>query len=99
MTPNSLVHETPKDFRFDNSVSESNTPAVLSAEMPSPYNMYGDEKKRRSKSGTSMPNPHRKFSKQWFNYAYETARQVGKWPRIAYVLVGIILVGVWIAVM
>ncbi|KIM32284.1 hypothetical protein M408DRAFT_216300 [Serendipita vermifera MAFF 305830] len=97
LSPNSLVHDAPKDYQLElNNYSHASTPNGL----PAPYSQdhKGEKKKKRTKS-VPRPNPHRKFSKEWFNHAYETAVEVGKWPRVAYVLLGLVLIGVWIGVM
>ncbi|KIM32286.1 hypothetical protein M408DRAFT_216321 [Serendipita vermifera MAFF 305830] len=96
LSPNSLVHDAPKDYQLGlNNYSHASTPNGL----PAPYSQdHKGEKKKRTKS-VPRPNPHRKFSKEWFNHAYKTAVEVGKWPRVAYVLLGLILICVWIGVM
>ncbi|KIM32283.1 hypothetical protein M408DRAFT_326900 [Serendipita vermifera MAFF 305830] len=72
--------------------------------LPTPYSQdysqdhKGEKKKKQGKSA-ARPNPHRKFSKEWWNHAYETAVEVGRWPRVAYVLLGLVLICVWIGVM
>ena len=45
------------------------------------------------------PNPHRKYSREWFDHAWDQAVEVGKWPRVTYAAVGLILVVVWIGIM
>ncbi|CAG7855031.1 SubName: Full=Uncharacterized protein {ECO:0000313/EMBL:CCA74385.1} [Serendipita indica DSM 11827] len=43
------------------------------------------------------PNPHRKYSKKWFDYARNRAVEVGRWPQVTYASIGIILIVVWVA--
>jgi hypothetical protein len=45
------------------------------------------------------PNPHRKYTTKWFGHAWDTAVEVGRWPRVTYLGAGAIIVGVWIGVM
>ncbi|CAG7855027.1 SubName: Full=Uncharacterized protein {ECO:0000313/EMBL:CCA74385.1} [Serendipita indica DSM 11827] len=45
------------------------------------------------------PNPHRKYSKKWFDYARNRAVEVGRWPRVTYASIGIILIVVWVGIM
>ncbi|CAG7852074.1 SubName: Full=Uncharacterized protein {ECO:0000313/EMBL:CCA74901.1} [Serendipita indica DSM 11827] len=47
----------------------------------------------------ARPNPHRKYSRKWFDYAWDQAVQVGRWPRVAYALVGITALGIWVGIM
>jgi hypothetical protein len=90
------INDPPKQYTSETSYSEGKTPAIT--DLPNPYNLHGDEKKRQ-KSASLRPNPHRKYSKRWFGHAYDAAVEIGKWPRIAYAAVGLILIIVWIAIM
>ncbi|CAG7855206.1 SubName: Full=Uncharacterized protein {ECO:0000313/EMBL:CCA75632.1} [Serendipita indica DSM 11827] len=45
------------------------------------------------------PNPHRKYSKKWFDYAWDHAVEVGRWPRVTYASVGFILIMIWVGIM
>ncbi|KIM32285.1 hypothetical protein M408DRAFT_20604 [Serendipita vermifera MAFF 305830] len=97
-SPNSLVQDTSNDYKL-----EMNNYSYSQNGLPTPYSQdysqdHKGEKKKQSKSA-ARPNPHRKFSKEWFNHAYETAVEVGRWPRVAYVLLGLVLICVWIGVM
>jgi hypothetical protein len=94
-TPDSIIKGPPKEYRAEGSYFGGKTTGIM--DMPTPYNMHGDEKKRNSVA--LQPNPHRRYSRKWFGHAYDAAVRVGKWPRLAYTAVGIILVGVWIGVM
>jgi hypothetical protein len=95
-SPNSIIKDPPKEYRAEGSYFDGKTPGT--ADLPSPYNMDGDEKKWR-KGLPFPPNTHRRYSKQWFGHAYDAAVRVGKWPRIIYSVVGLVLVGAWVAVM
>jgi hypothetical protein len=95
LSPDPINHP-PKQYNSEASYSEGKTPAIT--DLPNPYNLHGDEKKRQ-KSASLRPNPHRKYSKRWFGHAYDAAVEIGKWPRIAYATVGLILIIVWIAIM
>jgi hypothetical protein len=90
------INDLPKEYKSETSYSESKTAGIT--EIPNPYNLHSDEKKRR-KTASIRPNPHRKYSKRWFGHAYDTAVQIGKWPRLAYAAVGLILIIIWVAIM
>ncbi|KIM32282.1 hypothetical protein M408DRAFT_326899 [Serendipita vermifera MAFF 305830] len=97
LSQTSLVNDAPKDYQLEkNSYSHASTPNGF----PTPYSQdhKGEKQKRQSKS-SARPNPHRKFSKEWWNHAYETTVEEAKWPRVSYVLLGLILICVWIGVM
>jgi hypothetical protein len=91
-----VVLEAPKAYRYDTSSSDGNKASGFTSDMPTPYNLNGNEKKRKF---SGKPNPHRKYSKSWWGHAYDAAVEVGKWPRVTYVLFGCILIGAWVAVM
>lgn len=96
-----LEIERPSFPSTSNSESYTKSPRLYdtpqqyeTGDIPSPYNM--DEKKSQS---PRRINPHRKFTKQWWGTAWDISVEVGRWPRVAYFIFGLILVVVWISVM
>ncbi|CAG7855207.1 SubName: Full=Uncharacterized protein {ECO:0000313/EMBL:CCA74901.1} [Serendipita indica DSM 11827] len=51
------------------------------------------------KTNTRRSNPHRRFSKKWFDHAWDQAVEIGRWPRVTYAVIGFVLVVAWIGVM
>lgn len=81
-----LVKETPRLY---------DTPMQYTGvDMPTPYGLDDTKKHHHHRR-----NPHRKYSRQWWGTAWDISVEVGKWPRIAYFVFGLILVIVWIVVM
>lgn len=48
---------------------------------------------------TRAPNPHKKYSKKWIGHGWAIAVEERRWPRVIYLLVGLILISVWIGIM
>ncbi|PVG03770.1 hypothetical protein CPB86DRAFT_810345 [Serendipita vermifera] len=63
------------------------------AELPTPANSSPKPSKFK------RPNPHRKYSSKWWGHAWDKAVEVGRWPRVTYVAVGLVVVCAWIVVM
>ncbi|CAG7855209.1 SubName: Full=Uncharacterized protein {ECO:0000313/EMBL:CCA73124.1} [Serendipita indica DSM 11827] len=44
-------------------------------------------------------NPPRKFSTKWMRQTWDNAVERGKWPRIGYIALGLVIVAAWTAIM
>ena len=44
-------------------------------------------------------NPYRKHSAKWMRKAWYDAVERGRWPRIGYIMLGVVIVAAWTAIM
>ena len=80
----------------DTSYEGGSSTYIGDAKTSSPHGATTD---LEEKNVAVRPNPHRKYSQQWFTHAWDQAVEVGRWPRLTYLAVGIVLVIVWIGIM
>jgi hypothetical protein len=73
---------------------EPNTYGSTAAELPTPANSNSPKP-----SKFRRPNPHRRYSTKWWGHAWDRAVEMGRWPRIIYFTIGVIIVVIWTVVM
>lgn len=66
------------------------------------YRHIGTDSEKQSdieKQPKRPSNPHRPWSGKWTRHAWAEAVEFGKWPRLIYGGLGVIIIGAWIGIM